>query len=107
MPIQNEDSMRKIYILLAFFIALMSIGDGYAQRTRGKKKSRSSAVVRKKSKRQAHRKRGKTKRIVAKQAPKPDPRLLDPDYDPYLHRIIRDKCSGRQWERIPRRPMCI
>ena len=84
MPIQNGDSMRKLYILLAFFIALMSIGDGYAQRTRGKKKSRSSAVVRKKSKRQAHRKRSKTKRIVAKQAPKPDPRLLDPDYDPYL-----------------------
>ena len=91
MPIQNEDSMRKIYILLAFFIALMSIGDGYAQRTRGKKKSRSSAVVRKKSKRQAHRKRGKTKRIVAKQAPKPDPRLLDPDYDPYLQ--CEDTCN--------------
>ena len=94
MPIQNEDSMRKLYILLAFFIALMSmmsIGDGYAQRTRGKKKSRSSAVVRKKSKRQAHRKRGKTKRIVAKQAPKPDPRLLDPDYDPYLQ--CEDTCN--------------
>ena len=91
MPIQNEDSMRKLYILLAFFIALMSIGDGYAQRTRGKKKSMSSAVVRKKSKRQAHRKRGKTKRIVAKQAPKPDPRLLDPDYDPYLQ--CEDTCN--------------
>ena len=91
MPIQNEDSMRKLYILLAFFIALMSIGDGYAQRTRGKKKSRSSAVVRKKSKRQAHRKRGKTKRIIAKQAPKPDPRLLDPDYDPYLQ--CEDTCN--------------
>ena len=91
MPIQNEDSMRKIYILLAFFIALMSIGDGYAQRTRGKKKSRSSAVVRKKSKRQAHRKRSKTKRIVAKQAPKPDPRLLDTDYDPYLQ--CEDTCN--------------
>ena len=91
MPIQNEDSMRKLYILLAFFIALMSIGDGYAQRTRGKKKSRSSAVVRKKSKRQAHRKRGKTKRIIAKQAPKPDPRLLDPDYDPYLQ--CEDTCK--------------
>ena len=69
----------------------MSIGDGYAQRTRGKKKSRSSAVVRKKSKRQAHRKRSKTKRIVAKQAPKPDPRLLDPDYDPYLQ--CEDTCN--------------
>ena len=69
----------------------MSIGDGYAQRTRGKKKSMSSAVVRKKSKRQAHRKRGKTKRIVAKQAPKPDPRLLDPDYDPYLQ--CEDTCN--------------
>ena len=67
----------------------MGISDGYAQRTRGKKKSRSSAVM-KKNKRH-HKKRGKTKRIVAKQAPKPDPRLLDPDFDPYLQ--CEDTCN--------------
>ena len=81
--------MRKLYILLALCIALMGIGDGYAQRTRGKKKSRSSAVM-KKSKRH-HKKRSKTKKIVAKKAPKPDPRLLDPDFDPYLQ--CEDTCN--------------
>ena len=91
MPLANDNSMRKIYILLAFLIALMNIGDGFAQRTRSKKNNRSTAVLKKKSKRHSHRKRGKTKRIVPKQAPKPNPRLLDPNYDPYL--LCEDTCN--------------
>lgn len=75
--------MRKIYILLALCVALMAVGDGFAARKKTtKRRARTSKVVKKK--RTSTR---RTKKIVAK----PDPRLEDPDYNPYLQ--CEDTCE--------------
>ena len=75
--------MKKIYILLAFCIAMMSVGDGFAQRSKhkGRGRHKTHKVVKKK----------RTVRKVVKVQPAPDPRLLDPDYDPYLQ--CEDTCN--------------
>jgi len=85
--------MKRLYILLALLIALMSIGEVSAQRsriTKTRKQQRKHRVVKKHKK--ARGKRGKTarwkspKRVVAV-----DPRLSDPDYNPYLQ--CEDTCD--------------
>lgn len=75
--------MKKIYILLAFCIAMMSVGDGFAQRSKhkGRGRHKTHKVVKKK----------RTFRKVVKVQPAPDSRLLDPDYDPYLQ--CEDTCN--------------
>ena len=83
--------MRKLYILLAFCIAMMAVGDSYAQRSRrGRGRNKTTAV--KKKQKQRHRKSKKRSKTMAlKPKPAPDPRLLDPDYDPYLQ--CEDTCD--------------
>lgn len=75
--------MKKIYILLAFCIAMMSVGDGFAQRSKhkGRGRHKTHKVVKKK----------RTVRKVVKVQPAPDSRFLDPDYDPYLQ--CEDTCN--------------
>ena len=76
--------MKKLYILLVFCIAMMAIGDGFAQRSKQKHrgKHKTHKVTKKKK-----RSRKKTARFE----PIPDPRQLDPDYDPYLQ--CEDTCN--------------
>lgn len=78
--------MKKLYFLLVFCIAMMAIGDGFAQRSRhhrGRKKHKTH-LVSKKKRRSA---RKVKKRIIEE----PDPRLMDPDFDPY--RQCEDTCN--------------
>lgn len=78
--------MKKLYILLIFCIAMMAVGDGYAQRSkrhRGRKKHKTH-LVSKIKRRSAPRSKKKIKE-------EPDPRLLDPDFDPYLQ--CEDTCN--------------
>jgi len=83
--------MKKLYILLAFCIAMMTVADGFAQRSkRSRNRNRTSTVIKKK---QRHRKR-RSKKVVAmrpKPMPVPFPHFLDPDYDPYLQ--CEDTCN--------------
>ena len=83
--------MRKLYILLAFCIAMMAIGDGFAQRSKTRGRKSTNTAVKKKQKRKHRKSKGKTARIKVKPKPAPDPRLLDPDFDPYLQ--CEDTCS--------------
>ena len=85
--------MKRLYILLALLIALMSIGEVSAQRsriTKTRNHQRTHRVVKKhrKSKgkiiRTAKLKRGKKAVVV-------DPRLNDPNYNPYLQ--CEDTCD--------------
>lgn len=76
--------MKKLYILLVFCIAMMAIGDGFAQRSKHKHRGKHKThKVTKKKKR--------SKKKTARFEPIPDPRLLDPDYDPYLQ--CEDTCN--------------
>ncbi len=88
---KKVDSMKKLYILLAFCIAMMTVADGFAQRSkRSRNRNRTSTVIKKK---QRHRKR-RSKKVVAmrpKPMPVPFPHFLDPDYDPYLQ--CEDTCN--------------
>ena len=85
--------MKRLYILLALLIALMSIGEVSAQRsriTKTRNHQRTHRVVKK------HRKsKGKkTKTAKLKRGKKTvavDPRLYDPDYNPYLQ--CEDTCD--------------
>ena len=90
--------MKRLYILLALLIALMSIGEVSAQRsriTKTRNHQRTHRVVKKhrKSKgkkiRTAKLKRGKKAVVV-------DPRLNDPNYNPYL----RDRIDERYEKNI-------
>ena len=85
-PQKLEITMKKLYILLVFCIAMMAIGDGYAQRSKHKHrgKHKTHKVAKKK-------KQKRSKKKVAKFTPLPDPRLLDPDFDPYLQ--CEDTCN--------------
>jgi lysozyme len=85
--------MKRLYILLALLIALMSIGEVSAQRsriTKTRNHQRTHRVVKK------HRKsKGKkTKTAKLKRGKKTvavDPRMYDPDYNPYLQ--CEDTCD--------------
>jgi lysozyme len=85
--------MKRLYILLALLIALMSIGEVSAQRsriTKTRNHQRTHRVVKK------HRKsKGKKTKIAklkrGKKAVEVDPRLYDPDYNPYLQ--CEDTCD--------------
>ena len=76
--------MKKIYFVLAFLVAMMAVGDVSAQRARHSKRHRPKThkVVKKKKSR---------KKVVAKAEPVEDPRLDDPDYDPYIQ--CEDTCG--------------
>lgn len=85
--------MKRLYILLALLVALMGIGEVSAQRsriTKTRNHQRTHRVVKK------HRK-GKGKRIKTaklkrgKKAVAVDPRLNDPNYNPYLQ--CEDTCD--------------
>lgn len=79
--------MKRLYILLAFLIAMMAAGDGFAQRSRhhkGRKRPKTHRVVKKKGvKSKRHR---RTARIVPKEP--------NPEYDPNEPVILcEDTCS--------------
>ena len=85
--------MKRLYILLALLIALMSIGEVSAQRsriTKTRNHQRTHRVVKK------HRKsKGKKTKIAklkrGKKAVEVDRRMYDPDYNPYLQ--CEDTCD--------------
>ena len=85
--------MKRLYILLALLIALMSIGEVSAQRlriTKTRNHQRTHRVVKK------HRKSKRKKTKIAKlkrgkKAVEVDPRMYDPDYNPYLQ--CEDTCD--------------
>jgi len=89
LQLKIDKTMRKFYMMLAFLVAMLAVGDGYAQRsrhTRNRKKAKTHRVVKK-----SRKSRKRTARMVPKAVAEPDPRLLDPDYDPYLQ--CEDTCS--------------
>ena len=75
--------MRKIYILLALLVAMMAIGEVSAHRTKVKKRPLRTHKVAKKKKKTS---RKRTAVVVPV-----DPRLNDPNYDPYLQ--CEDTCG--------------
>ena len=88
---QNIKTMKKLYILLAFLIAMMSIGELSAQRhkiTRTRSKQKTHRVVKKKKPRKV--KMRKSSRSVRKIVPI-DPRENDPDYNPFIQ--CEDTCK--------------
>lgn len=88
---QNIKTMKKLYILLAFLIAMMSIGELSAQRhkiTRTRSKQKTHRVVKKKKPRKV--KMRKSSRSVRKIVPI-DPRENDPDYNPFVQ--CEDTCK--------------
>ena len=75
--------MRKIYILLAFCVAMMAVGDAMAVRKKTtKRRAKTHKVVKKKK---------TAKRAVRKKTAVIDPRLFDPNYNPYLQ--CEDTCE--------------
>ena len=80
--------MRKLYILLAFLIAIMSIGELSAQRSRITK-TRSKQKTHRVLKKRKH-KKPRSSRSVKRIVPL-NPRLNDPDYDPYVQ--CEDTCD--------------
>ena len=83
--------MKKLYILLAFLVAMMSIGELSAQRhkiTRTRSKQKTHRVVKKKKARKV--KMRKSSRSVRKIVPI-DPRENDPDYNPFVQ--CEDTCK--------------
>jgi lysozyme len=85
--------MKRLYILLALLIALMSIGEVSAQRsriTKTRNHQRTHRVVKKHRKSKG--KKTKTAKLKrGKKAVEVDPRLYDPDYNPYLQ--CEDTCD--------------
>ena len=84
-------TMKKLYILLALLIAIMTIGDVYAQRTKiTKTRSRQKThhVVKKKKSKKTKSRKGK--KPVRRITPI-DPRLDDPDYNPFIQ--CEDTCD--------------
>ena len=80
--------MKKLYILLALLIAVMTIGEVSAQRrkiTKTRSRQKTHHVVRKKKA-----KKRKSKKTVRRITPI-NPRLDDPDYDPFLQ--CEDTCD--------------
>ncbi len=77
--------MRKLYIMLAFCIALMVVGDTYAQRSRNRYRNKNKTHRVKKKHRSRHHRRTAVVRPVV------DPRLNDPNYNPYLQ--CEDTCG--------------
>ena len=76
--------MKKIYILLALLVALMTITEvDAAQRGRRGRKAKVQRTVRKR--------KAPARRKVVKKIVPIDPRLNDPDYDPYLQ--CEDTCG--------------
>ena len=85
--------MKKRYTLyiILLLIAVMSAGDmlgAKPKKQQRRTRAKSSKVVKKKSKAKA---KAKTKVVRAAVKPAPDPRLNDPDYDPYLQ--CEDTCD--------------
>ena len=85
--------MKKRYTLyiILLLIAVMSAGDmlgAKPKKQQRRTRAKSSKVVKKKSKAKA---KAKTKVVRATVKPAPDPRLNDPDYDPYLQ--CEDTCD--------------
>ncbi len=80
--------MKRLPILLAFLMILMTAGEGFAQRSKynSRKRQKTHRVTKKKRTKKSRR---LTARLVPK--PKPDPRLLDPNFDPYLQ--CEDTCG--------------
>jgi len=75
--------MRKLYILLAFCVAMMAVGDAIAARKKTtKRRAKTHKVVKKKK---------TAKRAVRKKTAVIDPRLFDPNYNPYLQ--CEDTCE--------------
>ena len=85
--------MKRLYILLALLIALMSIGEVSAQRsriTKTRNHQRTHRVVKKHRKSKG--KKTKTAKLKrGKKAVVVDPRLNDPNYNPYLQ--CEDTCD--------------
>ena len=86
--LQRQKIMKKLYILLALLIAIFTIGDVAAQRrkiTKTRSRQRTHRVIKKKKT------RNKKSRKTVKKITPIDPRMEDPDYDPFLQ--CEDTCS--------------
>ena len=84
--------MKRLYILLALLIALMSIGAVSAQRsriTKTRKQQRTHRVVKKHKNARGKKKTARWK--ASKRMVDVDPRLNDPNYNPYLQ--CEDTCD--------------
>ena len=85
--------MKRLYILMALLVALMGIGEVSAQRsriTKTRNHQRTHRVVKKH--RKARGKKKKTARLTrSRKVVAVDPRLNDPDYNPYLQ--CEDTCD--------------
>ena len=85
LSLQIRKYMKRFYILLVFCVVLMAVSDAFAQHSKG---------VRRRGKARTHqvtRSRNVRKPVKAAPKPAPDPRLNDPDYDPYLQ--CEDTCD--------------
>ena len=77
--------MRKITIIFALLIALAAVGENASKRPkRGKKTVKTHHTAK-------HKKKTSRKKVVVKKIVPIDPRLDDPDYDPFLQ--CEDTCS--------------
>ena len=83
---QKQETMRKLTILFALLIALTAVGETASKRPkRGKKTQKTHRTA----KHHKHKKTARTK--VVKKITPIDPRLNDPDYDPFLQ--CEDTCD--------------
>ena len=87
--------MKRSYIfyIITLLIAMMTVGDALGAKPKKQQRrtrAKSSKVVKKKAKTKASKKNTKVIRAVAPK-PVPDPRLNDPDYDPFLQ--CEDTCG--------------
>lgn len=83
-------TMKKLYILLALLIAIMTIGEVSAQRhriTKTRSHQRTHRVVKKKK---ANKRKSRSRRTVKRRTPV-DPTLSDPFYNPFLQ--CEDTCD--------------
>ena len=83
---KKQETMRKLTILFALLIALTAVGETASKRPkRGKKTQKTHRTA----KHHKHKKTARTK--VVKKITPIDPRLNDPDYDPFLQ--CEDTCD--------------
>ena len=87
--------MKRSYLfyIITLLIAMMTVGDALGAKPKKQQRrtrAKSSKVVKKKAKTKASKKNTKVIRAVAPK-PVPDPRLNDPDYDPFLQ--CEDTCG--------------
>ena len=92
---QNLETMKRSYIfyIIVLLIAMLTVGEALGAKPKKQQRrtrAKTTKVVKKKAKTKSKAK-GKKSKVVRAVAPKPDPRLNDPDYDPFLQ--CEDTCG--------------